>query len=45
MSSSLLTGLALSYPRDSVAFFIALTMGGGPQIRILISFAGAGKCS
>ncbi|KAJ6263300.1 1-acyl-sn-glycerol-3-phosphate acyltransferase [Drechslerella dactyloides] len=40
--SSLLTGLAGSYPSALQCVFIAETMGGGPQTRILISFAGGG---
>merc|ERR1712230_223400 len=44
-SSSLLTGRAFWYPRLSVAFFIALTIGGGPQIRIFMSAAGGGSFS
>lgn len=42
-SSSLLTGRALVKPRPSVAFFIALIIGGGPQSRTLTSAAGFGK--
>ncbi len=42
-SPSLLTGLGFSYPKLVAAFFMALTIGGGPHIRSFMSFAGPGS--